>query len=109
MPIGIGLQTSVGISCPRKAIVDERYVMTDEDIVFDMHTFANEGMTGNFTILSDGRSFLNLHKRTHLAAIVDATAVGVYEIENLYILANFHVVEGLFVGVDSEGFHESGE
>jgi hypothetical protein len=72
-----------------------------------VHTFANKTVTGNLAVLADGGTLLNFYESTHLTAIIDTAAIGVYKVEYLNIFPNFHVVERLFVGVDGEGFHES--
>ena len=51
-----------------------------------MNTFANKCVTGNFTILADGGSFLNFNKGSYLGIIIDTTAVRIDKIEDLYIL-----------------------
>jgi len=107
MPVCIRLNTAILIGRSWKAIVNEGHVVPDKNIVFDVHTLANEAMAGNLAILTDCRTLLDLHKSTNLAAIVDAAAVCVHEIENLDILPNFHVVKRLFIGVDGERFHDS--
>jgi hypothetical protein len=62
-------------------------------------------MTRNFAVLPYGRPLLNLDKGTYLGTIVNTTSVGVYEVKNTHVLADFDIVEGLLIVVDGEGFH----
>src|SRR5437879_6210479 len=43
-PVGFGLKISLGGCCARVTIIYEDDAMADKDLVFDLHTFANEGM-----------------------------------------------------------------
>ena len=47
---------------PGVAVIDERHIMTDENIVFNVDSLTNKRMAGDFTVSSDGRPFLDLHK-----------------------------------------------
>jgi len=70
-----------------------------------MYPFANKGMTGNFTILADGRSFLNFYKGSDLRVIVDAASIYIHKIKNLHILANLYIIYALLIVIDSYCFH----
>src|SRR5690242_17785010 len=41
-PVSVGLEISFGGRCPGVEVVDESDSMPDENLVFDLHTFANE-------------------------------------------------------------------
>jgi hypothetical protein len=62
----------------------------------------------NFAVLANGCTFLNFYECPHLAAIIYAAAIGIYEVENLYVFANLYVVERLLIVVDGEVFHGRG-
>jgi hypothetical protein len=79
--------------------------MSNEDIILNVYALTNEGMTGNLAILTYGRALLDLHKCTYLGTIVNTTSVGIYEIKNAHVFADFDIVEGLLVVIDGEGFH----
>jgi len=100
------LNASVVIGGARKTIVDECDVVTYKYIVLYVHTFANKTVTGNLAVLANGSTLLNFYESPHLTAIIDAAAIGVYKVEYLNVFPNFHVVERLFVGVDSKYFHD---
>src|ERR1700685_3734079 len=44
LPVGLGLQIPAGSCRARIAVIDEGYVVTDENIVLNRHTFTDEGM-----------------------------------------------------------------
>ena len=106
MPVSIGLNTAILIRSARKTIVDECDVVTYQYIVLYVHAFANKTVTRNLAVLADGSTLLNFYESTHLTAIIDTAAIGVYKVEYLDVFPNFHIVERLFVGVDGEYFHD---
>ena len=53
--------------------------MTHEDVVFDGHPFADEGMTGHFDVLADMRILLNLDERPDAAVVANPTTVEINE------------------------------
>ena len=40
LPVRLGLRSAIGVGCARKAVVDERDSMTNENLVFDGHPLA---------------------------------------------------------------------
>src|SRR4029450_5911306 len=69
LPLPRGLQSPVWGGGSRIPVIDERYVVPDEDIVFDNHLRADESVTGNLAILSDERVLLNFHKGADLGVV----------------------------------------
>ena len=79
-PIIIGLQAAFRGGRARHFIVDESHPVANEDFVFDLHGFADEGVAGDLAVTADARVFLNLDKRTHLRAVADFAAVEIDEV-----------------------------
>ena len=82
----------VSSGCSRKGIVDERDVMTDEDVVFDVHAFANEGVTRDFATLADRRVFLDFDECANLGFVANFAAVNIDKTGKLHIFPELHVV-----------------
>ena len=61
--------------------------MTDEDVVFDRHAFADERVAGDLAVLSDLGVLLNLDKGADLGVVADLAAVEVDELGELDVLA----------------------
>ena len=75
----------------RKFVVDEGDVVTDENIVLDLHTFANESVAGDLYVSPYRGILLNLDERPDLAVVADRTAVQVHEGEKAHVLPEPHV------------------
>jgi hypothetical protein len=105
MPIGIGLQTAISIGGSRKTIVYECDVVSYENIVFDVHAFADKGMARNLAVLAYASAFLYFHKSSHFATIIYAASVGVHPVENAHIFSELHIVEALPFVVYGYQFH----
>jgi hypothetical protein len=54
--------------------------MSDEDVVFNGHSFANEGVAGDLAAIAYCCVFLDLNKGSYLRVVTDSTAVEVYEL-----------------------------
>src|ERR1700760_1332447 len=91
LPVCFGLQCAIGIGTARKFVVDEGDVMTDENIVLDLHTFANECVARDLYVFPDRGILLNLDKHPNFGVVADRTAVEVYEAEEAHILPEPHV------------------
>ena len=71
----------------RVTVVDEHHAVTDKDVVFDCHAFADERMTGDFAARAYARVFLNLDKGPQLGFVTDAAAIEVDEVRDADIAA----------------------
>ena len=76
---------------PRIGVVDERHAMADEDVVFDVHSFANKSMAGNLAVPADAGVFLNLDERADLCFVADLASIEIDEFRKLHVFAEFHV------------------
>ena len=65
--------------------------MPDENLILDRHSFANEGMTGNLAILSNGRIFLNFDKCSDLRVVSDFASVEIARLDDFDPRAEFDV------------------
>src|SRR5947207_6666919 len=74
-PVGFRLQISLGRGRPRIKIVDENDTMPNEDLVFDLHAFANEGMAGDFAAVTHPCAFLYFYKGPYFDIVTDFTPV----------------------------------
>ena len=90
-PIGIRLLRAVRVRCPRKAIVDKGHIMSDEYLIFDRDSFANERMARDFATTAHASTFLNFDERPNLGVIANFATVEIRECEDLDPLAKLHV------------------
>ena len=72
-------------------VVDEIDAVTDEDLVFNGHAFADEGVAGNLAVASDRDAFLNLDERADPGAVPDLTTVEIDEVVNVYVATELDV------------------
>src|SRR5271170_3854365 len=91
MPILLGLQASFRGCCTRIRIIDEHNAMADEDVVFNLHTLANEGVTRYLAAPADSGVLLNFNERPYLGFVADFTSVQVDELRELDPLAKLYV------------------
>jgi hypothetical protein len=70
----------MGNGRPGIHIVDERYAVPDEYVVFDVHAFTDEGVARDFAATANARIFLNLDERANFRFVSDFAAVQVYEL-----------------------------
>src|SRR5215472_589970 len=82
-PIAFRLELAFPGRCARIGIVDEGDSMSDEDVVFDGHAFADEGMARNLAILPNGRVLLNFDERANLGVLSNFAAVKINEFGKL--------------------------
>ena len=85
-PICLSLQATACACRARIAIVDKRHAMSDKDIVFDIDTFADEGVTRNFAASPDSDVLLNFDECTDFGLITDFATVQIDEIGEFYVL-----------------------
>src|SRR5215469_5284197 len=90
-PIAFRLELAFPGRCARIGIVDESDSVADEDVVFDGHAFADEGMAGNLAIPPNGCVLLNFDERANLGVFPDFTAVKVDEFGKLHARPKLHV------------------
>src|SRR5579862_3698258 len=75
LPVGFGLQISVGGRCTRITIVDEHHSMPNEDVVLYEDAFADKGVAGNLAALAYTGIFLDFHECADLCLIADLATV----------------------------------
>src|SRR5579859_734927 len=90
-PVAFRLQLAFRRRSARIGIVDERDAVADENVVFDGHAFAHEGMAGNLAIPSNRCVLLNLDERANLGVFPDFAAVEIDEFGKLDPGPEFHV------------------
>jgi hypothetical protein len=79
--------------------------VANENLIFDIHPFANEGVTGDLAVFPDGGAFLYFYKGPHFATIVDLTTIGIHEVEDLDSFSNFNVGKGSAFRLLVQYFH----
>src|SRR5262245_11072695 len=82
-PICVSLQLTAGTGRSWIRVIDEHDTMTNEDLILDRHTFADEGMTRNLAAAADNGVLLNFNEGTNLGVIADFTSVQVDEVREL--------------------------
>lgn len=97
-PVCVCLQTAGGGRRAGEEVVGEHDTMTDENLVFDRHAFADETMRGDFAAASDLRSLLNFDKGPDLGLVANFATVEIRECENTNVLSEFDVGCDLAVG-----------
>src|SRR6202790_2043255 len=90
-PVLLGLQLAVGIHSPRVAVIYKRDAVADEDTVFDVHSFADEGMAGDLAVLSNSGVLLNFDKGPDFRVVINFAAIEIDEFRESNVLAEFHV------------------
>ncbi len=73
------------------AVIDERHVVADENLVLQRDSFTDEGMAGDFATVADFGAFLDLHKSPNFYVVPDLTTVQVGEAVNADIFAQLDV------------------
>src|SRR6266568_2759659 len=74
------------VSCDdsvRRHILRDYASRADDGVFADGHAFTNEGMAGDFAVLSDRCVFLDLNKRSNLRVISNFTAIQIDELRKL--------------------------
>jgi len=79
-PVTARLRSSFGCGCTWIGIVSKGYAVSDEDAVFNCHTFAYEGMAGYLAIAADASTFLNLDESAKTRAVSNLASVEVDEL-----------------------------
>jgi hypothetical protein len=85
LPIRLCLQRTVAGRGARISIIDERNVVTDETLVFDVHALTDKSVAGDFAVFADGGALLNLDKR---AILVPSPISQPYKLTKLKILTS---------------------
>jgi hypothetical protein len=65
--------------------------MSDEDVIFNLHAFADERMAGNLDVVPDNGILLNLNEGADLGIIANRASIKIDECENLCILAQLYI------------------
>jgi hypothetical protein len=91
IPVGFRLQLSIFIGCARIQVIGKNHVVTDEDILFQGHAFANETMAGNFTAMADARALLDFHKGADFHVVANFATVKVGKGKEPDIFAQLHI------------------
>jgi len=65
--------------------------VADEHLIFNDHSFANEGVAGDFDGTANTGVLLNLDKRADLAVIADFAAVEIYKSEDSNVPAELDI------------------
>src|SRR5437763_4147498 len=90
-PVCVCLKRAIDAGRPRILIVDESYVMADEDFVFDSYAFANKCVARNFAVSSHAGALLNFDERSNPRAVTNLAAIEIYEVVNTNIAAELNV------------------
>lgn len=93
VPVGLSLQVSVCSGAWIK-IVDEQNAMSDEDVIFDCDSLANETVRGDLAPAPDTGILLNLDEGPDPGIVAHSAAVQIDEIR----LKDLHSVAQYYVG-----------
>jgi len=74
IPVGFRLELAIGRS-PRIRVVDKRYTVADEYIIFNRHTFAYKRVARDLAVVADKGILLDFHEGADLYIVADRTAV----------------------------------
>ncbi len=74
-PICLGLQLPLGRSGARIFVINKCYIVTHKDIVIYVYTFADKGMAGYFTILSNFSALLDFNESAYFRIVANFTAI----------------------------------
>jgi hypothetical protein len=66
--VSLGLKLALGAGRAGEAVVDERHPVTDENLIFQRHAFANEAVARDFAPVSIPHTLLYLHERAILTS-----------------------------------------
>jgi hypothetical protein len=61
--------------------------MSDENIIFNRYSFADEGVARYFTVIADKGILLNLNKGTDFCIITDTAAIKIDKLGKYYIFS----------------------
>ena len=91
-PILFRLQSPVGRGA-RIQIVDEHHAVPNEDVVFDVHSFADKTVRGDLAAASNEDVFLDLDEGADFGLVTQRASVEVHQIwlEDSYILPKNNV------------------
>ena len=87
LPVGFGLELAAGRGGARVGVVDEGHIVADEHVVFDIDTFAHEGVARNLAVLSDSRVLLDLYERADFRLVADFATIQIDELRKLHIVS----------------------
>src|SRR5271157_5485936 len=90
-PVGFGLQFAFATGRPRITVVDEHHPMTDEDVVLDGHSLADERVARDLARLANFGILLHFDKCADLCLISNFTTVEIDE------FGHFHIPTKLYV------------
>jgi len=78
----------------RVDVVYKHHPVADKHSVFNRHPFANEAVTRDLTVTTNGSALLNPDKRADLRAVANRSTFEFYQsaIENLHTLFEYNVV-----------------
>ena len=66
--------------------------MSDEDIIFDGHSLANEGVTGDLAASAYCGIFLDLNEGAYFCVVTDSASVKIDEFGEFYVLSEFYII-----------------
>src|SRR5262245_2524652 len=90
-PVAVALELAALVHGAREAIVDEHHAVSNEDVILDLDTFADEGMARNLDAAANLRALLDFDECTDARFVADLTAVQVDELVDLDVLAKLDV------------------
>src|SRR5438876_11606772 len=90
-PVTRGLPGSISIGGAGNLVVNKSDAVSNEDFVFDRHTFADETMTRDFAVAPDTCPLLDLDECSNAGAVADFAAVKIYKMMDDHIAPEFYV------------------
>jgi hypothetical protein len=79
IPVAVRFRKAGHRGSSRIPIVNEDHPVPDKYFSFDLHSFTNEGVTGNLAARSDARAFLDLNERPNASFVSDLASIQIHE------------------------------
>ena len=95
-PVRFGLQVTRVRGGPGVFVIDEHNPVSDEDLIFNGHPFADKGVTGYLTVFTNRGVLLYFHKGAYFGAITDLATVKVDKVVDDDVLTENDAVSNLF-------------
>src|SRR2546429_652397 len=90
-PVTRGLPGSISIGGAWNLVINKSDAVSNEDFVFDRHTFADETMTRDFAVAPDTCPLLDFDECSNAGAVADFAAVKIYKMIDDHIAPEFYV------------------
>ena len=66
--------------------------MSDENIIFNRHSFTDEGVARYFAVSADKGILLNFNKSADFCIVANITAIEIDKFGKFYVFAQFNII-----------------